>query len=56
MDARSVIMTIAAIFFLGLFYMAGWDLGRRSLIVDIDTYGCEKVIAKYHGTKSIVRE
>jgi hypothetical protein len=49
MDARTVFITTAAILFLGIFYMAGHDFGKRSLVVDIDTYGCEKVIAKYHG-------
>ena len=48
-DVRSVVLTGLALFLLGLFYIAGYDFGRRSLVVDIDTYGCEKVVKSYHG-------
>lgn len=54
MDMRSIILTIVALFFLVIFYLvifylAGYDIGRRNLVVDIDTYGCEKVIITFHG-------
>ena len=51
MNARSIIMTLAAVFCLFIMFITGYDIGRRNLVVDIDTYGCEKVIAKYHGTR-----
>lgn len=55
-DIKSVTIVVlfymvATIVFLVLFYMAGYDLGRRNLVVDIDSYGCEKVLAIYHGIK-----
>jgi len=50
-DVRSVMLALIAIFMLGVMYIAGYDLGRRNLVVDIDSYGCEKVIAIYHGTR-----
>jgi len=49
MDA--IILTLAAVFCLFIVFMAGYDIGRRNLVVDIDAYGCEKVIATYHGTR-----
>ena len=50
MHSESVILTLAAIFALSITFVAGCDIGQRNLVTNIDTYGCEKVIAKYHGT------
>lgn len=49
-DGHSVALTIIAVVLLGLVCLVGYDFGRRNLVVDIDTYGCEKVITTYHGT------
>lgn len=51
MDIRTVVLTMLAIFFLGIFFASGYDIGRRSMVVDIDSYGCEKVITTYHRVK-----
>jgi hypothetical protein len=50
-DMDTVIITLAALFFLFLTALAGYDIGRRNLVTDIDSYGCEKVIGIYHGVK-----
>lgn len=50
-DAETIAVTLIAVFLLvGVMFIAGYGIGRKNLVVDIDAYGCEKVIAKYHGT------
>jgi hypothetical protein len=49
-DPRSVMLVLIAVFALFVMGAAGYDMGRRNLVMDIDSYGCEKVIAWYHGT------
>jgi hypothetical protein len=50
-DWQIVATTLVAVTIMGLVFLAGHDIGRRNLVIDIDTYGCEKVITTYHGTK-----
>jgi hypothetical protein len=51
LDMKSVMLALVAVFFLGMMCLMGYDIGRKNLVVDIDTYGCEKVLATYHGIK-----
>lgn len=50
-DGQSVIITLIAICMLILVSVAGYETGKRQLVIDIDSYGCAKVINKYHGIK-----
>lgn len=49
MNSQSITVTVIAALLIGLVFLGGYDMGRRNLVVDIDAYGCEKVIAAYHG-------
>lgn len=49
MDARSAVLAVVAVLFLFAVFMSGRDFGKRDLVTDIDSYGCEKVITKFHG-------
>jgi hypothetical protein len=49
-DPRSIMLALIAVGMLFVVGAAGYDMGRRNLVMDIDSYGCEKVIAWYHGT------